>query len=71
VILSVAPFIYHRELGLAVRYLDSWCFVLWNKNKLPLAKVASFVRFNGSNAWATASTCHMKERRYIIYISMN
>ena len=45
---EVVPYINHCELGLAVRYLGSWCYVLWNKNKLPLSKVSSFVRFTGS-----------------------
>ena len=45
------PFIKHWELGLAVRYLGSWCCVLWNKNKLPLSKVSSFVRYNGHTAF--------------------
>jgi hypothetical protein len=38
---EVVPFINHCELGLAVRYLGSWCCVLWNKNKLPLLKASS------------------------------
>jgi hypothetical protein len=48
VIYEVVPFINHSELGLAVRYLGSWYYVLWNKNKLLLSKVSSFVRLNGS-----------------------
>jgi hypothetical protein len=47
---EVVPFVNHSELGLAVRYLGSWCCVLWNKNKLALSEVSSFVQFNGSAA---------------------
>jgi hypothetical protein len=46
----VVPYINHWELGLAVRYLGSWCCVLWNNNKLPLSKVSAFVRYNGYTA---------------------